>query len=137
MTNGRYEMVWEPEGRDADLLLPAIVDRRAGGERRPVVNLSGGERFQVSLALALGLSELNAGRLHVETVFLDEGFGTLDEKTLDMSITTLEGVQRDGSKTIGIISHVRELDSRIPTKIVAAKKGNGLSELSGPGVTSP
>ena len=137
MTNGRYEMVWEPEGRDAGLLLPAIVDRRAGGERRPVVNLSGGERFQVSLALALGLSELNAGRLHVETVFLDEGFGTLDEKTLDMSITTLEGVQRDGSKTIGIISHVRELDSRIPTKIVAAKKGNGLSELSGPGVTSP
>ena len=135
MTNGRYEMVWNPEGDDAAQLLPTIIDRRAGGELRPVVNLSGGERFQVSLALALGLAELNAGDLHVETLFLDEGFGTLDEKTLDVSITTLENVQRDGSKTIGIISHVRELETRLATKILATKKGNGESVLEGPGVT--
>lgn len=135
MSNGRYEMMWDPEGDDAAQLLPSIVDRRAGGELRPVVNLSGGERFQVSLALALGLAELNAGNLHVETLFLDEGFGTLDEKTLDVSITTLENVQRDGSKTIGIISHVRELETRLATKILATKKGNGESVLEGPGVT--
>ncbi|MBP5320635.1 MAG: AAA family ATPase, partial [Kiritimatiellae bacterium] len=136
MTNRRYEMMWDPEGEDAELLLPTVIDKRAGGEQRPVSNLSGGERFQVSLALALGLSELNAGKLQVETLFLDEGFGTLDEKTLDISISTLEGVQRDGSKTIGVISHVRDLDQRLATKIVATKRGNGFSELSGPGVTS-
>ncbi len=135
MSSGRYEMMWDPEGNDAAQLLPSIIDRRAGGELRPVVNLSGGERFQVSLALALGLAELNAGNLHVETLFLDEGFGTLDEKTLDVSITTLEGVQRNGAKTIGIISHVRELETRLATKIVATKKGNGESVLEGPGVT--
>ena len=135
MSNGRYEMMWDPEGEDAAQLLPSIIDRRAGGEVRPVVNLSGGERFQVSLALALGLAELNAGNLHVETLFLDEGFGTLDEKTLDVAITTLESVQRDGSKTIGIISHVRELETRLATKILATKKGNGESALEGPGVT--
>ncbi|MBQ7189645.1 MAG: hypothetical protein IJR99_09550 [Kiritimatiellae bacterium] len=135
MTNGRYEMIWDAESRDAAQLLPTIVDRRAGGERRPVTNLSGGERFQVSLSLALGLSRLNAGSLNVETLFLDEGFGTLDEQTLDVSISTLENLQRDGSKTIGIISHVKELYERIPVKIVVAKKGNGQSTISGPGVT--
>lgn len=135
MTNGRYIMVWDPDSDDAAQLLPVIVDLRSGGVRRPVVNLSGGERFQVSLALALGLSELNAGRLQVETLFMDEGFGTLDEKTLDTAIATLEGVQRDGAKTIGVISHVRELDERIATKITAKKKAGGVSEISGPGVT--
>ena len=132
MTNGRYEMSWDPEGGDAERLLPTLVDRRAGGEKRPVYNLSGGERFQVSLSLALGLSDLNAGSLRVETLFLDEGFGTLDEKALDVAIATLENVQRDDSKTIGIISHVKGLDDRLTAKIVARKKGNGQSELSGP-----
>ncbi len=135
MTNGRYEMVWDPDSGDAAKLLPLIIDKRAGGERRPVANLSGGERFQVSLALALGLAALNTGSLEVDTLFLDEGFGTLDEKALDIAIATLESVQRDGSKTIGIISHVRELESRIPAKITAAKRGNGESVLEGPGVT--
>ena len=136
MTNGRYEMAWDPESDDAEQLLPMIVDRRAGGEQRPIVNLSGGERFQVALALALGLSDLNAGTLRVETLFLDEGFGTLDERALDVSISTLEDVQRERAKTIGIISHVRELNARLTTQIVARKEGNGLSALSGPGVTS-
>ncbi|MBR4614960.1 MAG: hypothetical protein IKO55_05085, partial [Kiritimatiellae bacterium] len=135
MTNGRYVMVWDADGPDAEQLLPTIVDRRSGGERRPVTNLSGGERFQVSLALALGLSRLNAGTLNVETLFLDEGFGTLDEKTLDVSISTLENLQRDGAKTIGIISHVKELEDRITTQIQARKTGNGVSVLSGAGVS--
>ena len=135
MTNGRYAMTWDVDGPDAAQLLPTIVDRRAGGEKRPVTNLSGGERFQVSLALALGLSRLNAGTLNVETLFLDEGFGTLDEKTLDVSISTLENLQRDGAKTIGVISHVKELEERITTQILARKTGNGASVLSGAGVT--
>ena len=135
MTNGRYIMVWDADGPDAAQLLPAVVDLRAGGERRPVANLSGGERFQVSLALALGLSRLNAGTLNVETLFLDEGFGTLDEQTLDVSISTLENLQRIGAKTIGIISHVKELEDRIATQILARKTGNGLSVLSGAGVS--
>ena len=134
MTNGRYVMMWDADAADAAQLLPTIIDRRAGGERRPVVNLSGGERFQVSLALALGLSRLNAGAMSVETLFLDEGFGTLDEKTLDVSISTLEKLQRDGEKTIGIISHVKELELRIDTQIVAKKTGNSFSILSGAGV---
>ncbi len=137
MTNDRYVMTWDVDGPDAAQLLPTIVDRRSGGEKRPVTNLSGGERFQVSLALALGLSRLNAGTLNVETLFLDEGFGTLDEKTLDVSISTLENLQRDGAKTIGIISHVKELDDRISTQIQARKTGNGISVLSGAGVTQP
>jgi exonuclease SbcC len=134
MTNGRYVMTWDVDGPDAAQLLPTIVDRRSGGERRPVTNLSGGERFQVSLALALGLSRLNAGTLNVETLFLDEGFGTLDEKTLDVSISTLENLQRDGARTIGIISHVKELEDRISTQIHARKIGNGVSALAGAGV---
>lgn len=137
MTNDRYVMTWDVDGPDAAQLLPTIVDRRSGGEKRPVTNLSGGERFQVSLALALGLSRLNAGTLNVETLFLDEGFGTLDEKTLDVSISTLENLQRDGAKTIGIISHVKELEDRISTQIQARKTGNGISVLSGAGVTQP
>ena len=135
MTNGRYAMTWDVDGPDAAQLLPTIVDRRAGGEKRPVTNLSGGERFQVSLALALGLSRLNSGTLNVETLFLDEGFGTLDEKTLDVSISTLENLQRAGAKTIGVISHVKELEERITTQILARKTGNGASVLSGAGVT--
>ena len=134
MTNGRYVMMWDADGQDAAQLLPTIVDLRSGGEKRPVANLSGGERFQVSLSLALGLSRLNAGTLSVETLFLDEGFGTLDEQTLDVSISTLENLQRDGAKTIGIISHVKELEERIPTQIQARKVGNGVSVLSGAGV---
>lgn len=132
MTGGRYEMDWDPDGGEADKLLPTLVDRWAGGERRPVFNLSGGERFQVSLSLALGLSDLNAGTLRVETLFLDEGFGTLDEKALDVAIATLETVRRDGDKSIGLISHVKALDDRLTAKIVAKKRGAGQSELFGP-----
>ncbi|MBR4616821.1 MAG: hypothetical protein IKO55_14520, partial [Kiritimatiellae bacterium] len=137
MTNGRYVMMWDVDAPDAAQLLPTIIDKRAGGEKRPVTNLSGGERFQVSLALALGLSRLNAGAMSIETLFLDEGFGSLDEKTLDVSISTLETLQRDGEKTIGIISHVKELEQRIATQIVARKTGNSFSTLSGAGVKPP
>ena len=135
MTAGRYVLEWDPDGPDASALLPSVADRFAGNERRPVSNLSGGERFQVSLALALGLSRLDSNTLEVETLFLDEGFGTLDERALDVAVATLESLQRDGSKTVGIISHVKELEARIPAKISAFKTGGGRSALSGAGVS--
>lgn len=133
MTQGRYEMAWNPEGRDADKLLPSVVDRDQGGETRPVTNLSGGERFQVSLALALGLSEMSSNMIRVDSLFLDEGFGTLDGKTLEAALDTLCRIQQSG-KLIGIISHVSEVGERIPTRIEVKKVGGGLSVLSGAGV---
>ena len=136
MTQGRYEMSWDPEARDAEKLLPFIVDRDQGGERRPVTNLSGGERFQVSLALALGLSEMSSARLSVDSLFLDEGFGTLDGKALEAALDTLCRIQQDG-KLIGIISHVAEIGERISTQIAVRKVGGGFSILSGAGVNQP
>lgn len=133
MTQGRYEMTWDPEGTDASKLLPSVVDKDQGGETRPVTNLSGGERFQVSLALALGLSEMSSDKLSVDSLFLDEGFGTLDGKTLEAALDTLCRIQQDG-KLIGIISHVTEVGERIPTQIEVRKIGGGLSVLEGAGV---
>jgi len=82
----------------------------------------------VSLALALGLSDLAGRNTNIRSLFIDEGFGTLDESTLDLAITTLENLQSSG-KTIGIISHVKELKERITTQIRVRKKGSGFSEL--------
>lgn len=135
MTQGRYEMVWDPEGADASELLPSIIDKDQGGETRPVTNLSGGERFQVSLALALGLSEMSSDRLAVDSLFLDEGFGTLDGKNLESALDTLCRLQQDG-KLIGIISHVTEVAERITTQIEVRKVGGGLSVLEGAGVSN-
>ena len=135
MTQGRYEMVWDPEDPDASELLPSIVDNDQGGETRPVTNLSGGERFQVSLALALGLSEMSSDRLAVDSLFLDEGFGTLDGKNLESALDTLCRLQQDG-KLIGIISHVTEVGERISTQIEVRKVGGGLSVLEGAGVSN-
>ena len=90
--------------------------------------LSGGESFLVSLALALGLSDLAGRNTLIRSLFIDEGFGTLDESTLDMAITTLENLQASG-KTIGIISHVPALKERIATQIRVNKQGNGYSQV--------
>ncbi len=133
MTQGRYSLVWNPGERDAGDLLPFIVDNDQGGETRPVTNISGGERFQVSLALALGLSDLSGRKMSVDTLFLDEGFGTLDGKMLDAALDTLCRIQQDG-KLIGIISHVTEVGERITTQIAVKKLGGALSALEGAGV---
>jgi len=135
MTQGRYELMWDPEETDAAKLLPSVVDKDQAGETRPVTNLSGGERFQVSLALALGLSEMSSNKLSVDSLFLDEGFGTLDGKTLEAALDTLCRIQQEG-KLIGIISHVTEVGERIPTQIEVKKIGGGLSILEGAGVTA-
>ena len=134
MTAGRYSMEWDASGeRGCAKLLPSLIDNEQGGARRPVSNLSGGERFQVSLALALGLSEMSSARLDVASLFLDEGFGTLDDSALEAALDTLCAIQQDG-KLIGVISHVAGVADRLTAQIRVTKTGNGRSSLSGPGV---
>jgi exonuclease SbcC len=122
--------VWSAESKE---LLPSVIDRDQGDAERPVSNLSGGETFMVSLSLALGLAEMASGKLHVDSLFLDEGFGTLDSDTLDTAVGTLEGLHQSHGKMIGVISHVEQMKSRIPTRIEVRKQGSGRSGLSGPG----
>ena len=105
-----------------------IVDRYQANYVRSMSTLSGGESFLVSLALALGLSDLAGRNALIRSLFIDEGFGTLDQATLDMAITTLENLQASG-KTIGIISHVPALKERIGTQIQIHKRGSGYSEV--------
>lgn len=130
MSAGRYSLTWVASSS----LLPQVVDADQFNVVRPVTNLSGGERFQVSLALALGLSEMSGTHLHVDTLFLDEGFGSLDQSTLSAALDTLCRVQQEG-KLIGVISHVTEVAERIPAQIGVRKNGNGRSVIFGPGVS--
>ena len=106
-----------------------VMDRYMGDIKRGVVTLSGGESFLVSLALALALSDLAAGNIQIDTLFIDEGFGTLDPTTLDMAISTLEKLQQEGGKTIGIISHVESLKDRITCQVILNKEKSGYSTL--------
>ena len=111
-----------------------VVDNYQAGEIRSTKNLSGGESFIVSLTLALGLSKMASRKVRVDSLFLDEGFGTLDEDALETSLDTLSGLQQDG-KLIGIISHVSALKERISTQINIIPVSGGRSSLSGPGCT--
>jgi len=109
-----------------------VVDNYQAGEIRSTKNLSGGESFVVSLSLALGLSKMASRKVRVDSLFLDEGFGTLDEESLDMALETLAGLQQDG-KLIGVISHVQALKDRISTQIQVTPGTGGRSVISGPG----
>ena len=120
--HGRYLI----QKREGDTLELDIVDTYQADNRRSMNTLSGGESFLVSLALALGLSELAGRDTQIQSLFIDEGFGTLDENTLDLAIATLENLQASG-KTIGIISHVKALKERIATQVQVTKQGNGFS----------
>jgi len=111
-----------------------VVDNYQAGEIRSTKNLSGGESFIVSLTLALGLSKMASRKVRVDSLFLDEGFGTLDEAALETALETLSGLQQDG-KLIGIISHVSALKERISTQINITPVSGGRSSLSGPGCT--
>jgi exonuclease SbcC len=109
------------------------MDHYQGGELRSTKNLSGGESFIVSLALALGLSRMASRRVRLDSLFLDEGFGTLDEETLETALTTLAALHQEG-KLIGVISHIPALKERIPTRIqVTPHPYSGRSRLDGPG----
>ncbi len=125
----RYILTQDP----GDLLEFNVIDTYQGNEQRSIKNLSGGETFLVSLALALGLSSLSGGRVHIETMFLDEGFGTLDPEALDSAISTLAGLKGRGTGLIGIISHVEALQERVETQIQLTRGADGVSTLAGPG----
>ncbi|MFK8165478.1 MAG: AAA family ATPase [Lewinella sp.] len=128
--SGRYQMRHKAAVRlDKEALELEIIDTFQNDNRRPTSTLSGGETFIVSLALALGLSDLAAGKQVIQSLFIDEGFGTLDEKILDQAMTTLEQLQAQG-KTIGLISHVKELRERIHCQIQLEPVGDGFSKIS-------
>ncbi|MEI7671038.1 MAG: AAA family ATPase [Deltaproteobacteria bacterium] len=109
-----------------------VIDNYQAGEIRSTKNLSGGESFIVSLALALGLSQMASRNVRVDSLFLDEGFGTLDEDALETALETLAGLRQDG-KLIGVISHVAALKERIGAQIQVIPEAGGRSSLSGPG----
>ncbi len=110
-----------------------VIDNYQAGEIRSTRNLSGGESFIVSLALALGLSKMASRKVRVDSLFLDEGFGSLDEESLETALETLSGLQQDG-KLIGVISHVSALKERISTQISIVPTAGGKSIINGPGV---
>ncbi|MDP3479738.1 MAG: AAA family ATPase [Desulfoprunum sp.] len=109
-----------------------VVDSYQAGEIRSTRNLSGGESFLVSLSLALGLSQMASRNVRLDSLFLDEGFGTLDEEALDTALQTLAGLQQDG-KLIGVISHVPALQERISARIQVSSRTGGRSVIEGPG----
>ena len=111
-----------------------VIDSYQAGEIRSTKNLSGGESFIVSLSLALGLSKMASRKVRVDSLFLDEGFGTLDDDALETALETLSGLQQDG-KLIGIISHVSALKERISTQIQVIPLTGGKSRIVGPGCT--
>ena len=133
--NGRYILALTPG--DGELKL-SVIDNEQAGEIRPTENLSGGERFIISLALALGLSHISGSKTGIDSLFLDEGFGSLDEEALSTALEALGEVQREGrgEKIIGIISHVRALRERIPTQINVIPKREGCSLIKGQGVSN-
>jgi exonuclease SbcC len=106
-----------------------VRDQDMGGELRSVHSLSGGESFLVSLALALGLASLSSNRVRVESLFIDEGFGSLDSETLRVALDALDGLQSMGRK-VGVISHVQEMTERISTRIVVQPAAGGKSHVS-------
>lgn len=106
-----------------------VIDTYQGNAKRAVNTLSGGETFTLSLALALALSDLASQNVSIESLFIDEGFGTLDPDSLDMALSMLERLQSESEKTIGIISHVEALKERIGTQIRLFKNGNGQSTM--------
>ena len=120
---------------DAQPLELNVIDNYQAGEIRSTKNLSGGESFIVSLSLALGLSHMASKNVRVDSLFLDEGFGTLDEEALDTALETLSSLQQDG-KLIGVISHVPALKERIGTQIRVTPQTGGRSRISGPGCSS-
>lgn len=117
----------KPGEHEEDELM--IVDLYMGNERRSVKTLSGGETFMISLSLALALSDLASKNIRLESLFIDEGFGTLDPETLDLALNTLEKLQQDAQKNIGIISHVESIKERITTQIRLERNNRGFSRI--------
>ena len=122
----RLERIAAANGPSLGLM---VRDQDMGGEIRSVNSLSGGESFLVSLALALGLASLSSNRVRVESLFIDEGFGSLDSETLRVAMDALDGLQSMGRK-VGVISHVQEMTERIATRIMVQPTGGGTSSVT-------
>ncbi|ALK97984.1 exonuclease SbcC [Massilia sp. WF1] len=122
----RLERVASQAGPSLALM---VRDQDMGGEIRSVNSLSGGESFLVSLALALGLASLSSNRVKVESLFIDEGFGSLDSDTLGVAMDALDALQSLGRK-VGVISHVQEMTERISTKVLVRPAGGGSSAVT-------
>jgi exonuclease SbcC len=122
----RLERVLSQAGPSLSLM---VRDQDMGGEIRSVNSLSGGESFLVSLALALGLASLSSNRVKVESLFIDEGFGSLDSDTLGVAMDALDALQSLGRK-VGVISHVQEMTERISTKVLVRPAGGGSSAIT-------
>lgn len=120
----RYRLQRVP-GHDLEL---QVIDRDMGDEVRSVQSLSGGESFLVSLALALGLSSLSARDTRIESLLIDEGFGTLDPDTLDVALSVLDALQASGRK-VGLISHVPGMAERVGVRIDVCPRGGGKSDV--------
>jgi exonuclease SbcC len=133
MSSGRYELVRVDEGvtrSERAGLTIAVLDRHTG-EQRNARSLSGGETFYTSLALALGLADVvraEAGGVDLDTLFIDEGFGSLDADTLDQVMTVIDELRERG-RTVGIVSHVSELKDRIAERIEVRRLADGSSTL--------
>lgn len=134
MTDGRYEFrhsdAKAARGAQSGLTLD-VLDAHTGQARSPK-SLSGGEKFQASLALALGLAEVvtaRAGGLRLDTLFIDEGFGTLDPETLESTMATLDSL-REGGRTVGLISHVATLKESVPAQLHVDVTPGGWSTIS-------
>lgn len=123
----RYEL--QRSNDSSKLLEIEIIDGFQGDVVRPVSTLSGGESFIVSLSLALGLSALASQKISIDSLFLDEGFGTLDSDSLELALNALNQLQSSG-KMVGVISHVEALKERIPLQIKVMPKGDGTSLLN-------
>lgn len=130
--NPRYTLKRLPGKTPQDSLGIGVIDHYHADELRTVKNLSGGETFLVSLSLALGLSAMAGKNASIQSLFLDEGFGTLDSETLDVALTAIENLRQEG-KLIGIISHVEALKGRIGTELKVLPEYPGRSIISGPG----
>ncbi len=127
--DGRYYLEKKHFDENQKTLEIDIVDTFQANNKRPLKTLSGGESFLASLALALGLSDMASGAASIESLFIDEGFGSLDSDTLVVAIRALKALEATG-KTIGVISHVEQLKNSIDTQVHVTKKGGGFSTIS-------
>jgi exonuclease SbcC len=127
LCQGRYEIVHQSRRMK---ITPEfyILDKFREGGLRKVSTLSGGETFMVSLAMALGLAEMTRGKAEIDSLFIDEGFGTLDQESLEDVLDMLKQIQTRGLM-VGLISHVKALTSALPVNLQVTKKQDGTSSV--------
>lgn len=128
LCQGRYEIIHQTKTMK---MAPEfyILDKFREGGKRKISTLSGGETFMVSLAMALGLAEMTRGQAEIDSLFIDEGFGTLDQESLEDVLNMLQQIQTRGL-TVGIISHIKTLTNALPVNLVLSKKADGTSSIS-------